>query len=443
MVLRAAGYLVREGPATPQERWEENSGYSPSSLAANIAALACAAEMARERGDDHVAGLPLGVRRLSGSAPRTLVRDHREHAGAGHLAALHPHSAGRHRQSAAASKIPNRATVLDQEPAAGRAVFVSGEGDRRRRLFGAGALRHSQSGRSADRRFAAGRRQAAEGRHAARALLAALQPRRLRSARRRRALYRLGTRPGLAAADRRAGSLRTGGRPRRHALHPRDRGLCLLGAFCPSRCGMPPICRRSGSGSGCPTGAAMPLVWAHAEYLTLLRSLADGQVYDYLPHVAERYCGGKKPPVIEFWKPNRHATRVAGRAIRCACRPLRRSHLRWTSDEWKTVHDTPAGVDRAGHFVCRSADRATISVRPFASRSAGATTTAGKAATIRWPSSVRRWPCARSWPSAYAACSGRARCPVAASRRFRCRLSTRVNRRGRYSAHSPQLVAAG
>ena len=55
MVLAAAGYLVRQGPATPQERWEENSGYSPSSLAANIAALACAAEMARERGDAHAA----------------------------------------------------------------------------------------------------------------------------------------------------------------------------------------------------------------------------------------------------------------------------------------------------------------------------------------------------------------------------------------------------
>ena len=51
MVLRAAGFLVREGPATAQERWEENSGYSPSTLAANIAALSCAAQFADERGD--------------------------------------------------------------------------------------------------------------------------------------------------------------------------------------------------------------------------------------------------------------------------------------------------------------------------------------------------------------------------------------------------------
>ena len=30
----AARYLICEGPATPQERWEENGGYSPSTLAA-------------------------------------------------------------------------------------------------------------------------------------------------------------------------------------------------------------------------------------------------------------------------------------------------------------------------------------------------------------------------------------------------------------------------
>src|SRR5579863_2548712 len=51
MVLRAAGYLVRHGPVTQQERWEEASGYSPSTLASNIAALICAACFARDRGD--------------------------------------------------------------------------------------------------------------------------------------------------------------------------------------------------------------------------------------------------------------------------------------------------------------------------------------------------------------------------------------------------------
>ncbi len=56
MVKSAAGFLVREGPATQQERWEENSGYSPSTLAANIAALHCAALMSEESGDAATAG---------------------------------------------------------------------------------------------------------------------------------------------------------------------------------------------------------------------------------------------------------------------------------------------------------------------------------------------------------------------------------------------------
>src|SRR5450755_4630028 len=46
-VEQAAGFLVRYAPITQQERWEENAGYSPSTLAAVIAGLICAAELAR------------------------------------------------------------------------------------------------------------------------------------------------------------------------------------------------------------------------------------------------------------------------------------------------------------------------------------------------------------------------------------------------------------
>ncbi len=48
MILRAAAFLIRQGPVTSQERWEENSGYSPSTLAAVIAGLVCAAEFAKK-----------------------------------------------------------------------------------------------------------------------------------------------------------------------------------------------------------------------------------------------------------------------------------------------------------------------------------------------------------------------------------------------------------
>jgi glucoamylase len=48
MMQRAAAYLILQGPVTGQDRWEENAGYSPSTLATVIAALVCAAELDKE-----------------------------------------------------------------------------------------------------------------------------------------------------------------------------------------------------------------------------------------------------------------------------------------------------------------------------------------------------------------------------------------------------------
>ena len=46
MVRRAAGFIVRNGPVTQQDRWEEDAGYSPFTLAVEIAALLVAADLA-------------------------------------------------------------------------------------------------------------------------------------------------------------------------------------------------------------------------------------------------------------------------------------------------------------------------------------------------------------------------------------------------------------
>ena len=45
MIEAAAGYIIRNGPVTQQDhRWEENSGYSPFTIAVEIAALLAAAD---------------------------------------------------------------------------------------------------------------------------------------------------------------------------------------------------------------------------------------------------------------------------------------------------------------------------------------------------------------------------------------------------------------
>ena len=51
-VKPAADYLIGHGPYSPQERWEEESGYSPSTIAAEIAGLVAAAEIARRNDDE-------------------------------------------------------------------------------------------------------------------------------------------------------------------------------------------------------------------------------------------------------------------------------------------------------------------------------------------------------------------------------------------------------
>jgi len=60
-VKRAADFLVKTGPKTPQERWEEKSGYSPSTIAAEIAGLVCAAHIAKLNGDEASATIYLAT----------------------------------------------------------------------------------------------------------------------------------------------------------------------------------------------------------------------------------------------------------------------------------------------------------------------------------------------------------------------------------------------
>jgi glucoamylase len=49
-VQELANYLVAHGPYTPEERWEEAAGDSPSTMAAEIAGLVCAASIAQDNG---------------------------------------------------------------------------------------------------------------------------------------------------------------------------------------------------------------------------------------------------------------------------------------------------------------------------------------------------------------------------------------------------------
>jgi glucoamylase len=60
-VQRSADFLVANGPRTDQERWENIGGFSPATIAAEIAALVCAADIARLNGEPGLADRYLAV----------------------------------------------------------------------------------------------------------------------------------------------------------------------------------------------------------------------------------------------------------------------------------------------------------------------------------------------------------------------------------------------
>ncbi|HEY0798591.1 MAG TPA: hypothetical protein VGD50_05545 [Candidatus Baltobacteraceae bacterium] len=86
----------------------------------------------------------------------------------------------------------------------------------------------------------------------------------------------------------------------------------------------------------------MPLMWAHAEYVKLLRSASDGKVFDQVPEVAKRYLSrAVQKKKMEVWKFNRRVRFMhSGEMLRVIGEG--RFALRWTSDHWASAHDLPS-----------------------------------------------------------------------------------------------------
>jgi len=99
---------------------------------------------------------------------------------------------------------------------------------------------------------------------------------------------------------------------------------------------------------GKPSGSAMPLVWAHAEYLKLCRSLADGRVFDMPPQTAKRYSLVHKPSEYTVWAFNHKIRRMAhGNVLRLFL--SKPAHIRWSTNDWNTekeceTYDSSLGV---------------------------------------------------------------------------------------------------
>lgn len=107
---------------------------------------------------------------------------------------------------------------------------------------------------------------------------------------------------------------------------------------------------------GRPSGSAMPLVWAHAEYVKLSRSLGEGKAYSISPATTQRYLAEKKEAAFCAWRfSDKIQSLPPGKNLRIEL--LAPASVHWSIDGWKTTHDTAATDSKLGvHFVDVPAD---------------------------------------------------------------------------------------
>ncbi len=340
MVKAAARFLIQHGPATEQERWEENSGYSPSTLAITIAAIVCAADMFRARGEQTAAKfledsadfLESHIERWTVTTSGTLVPGIPKH-----YIRIHPVGIGDY------SPIEDPNTGLlplaNQPPGVNRYIPAKDVVD-------AGFLELVRYGirRPQDPLV----RQSLEVVDSVLRINTPAGPGWRRYNHDGYGQQEDGS-PYVGWGKGHAWPLLTGERAHYELAAGRDvkplvsaiENFASSGGMLPEQIWDQPDLPHAKMIFGRPTGSAMPLIWAHAEYIKLLRSIADRKVFDSIEIVVDRYLKQKGRKDLEIWKPIRQVREVCpGQTLRVqAPRPFR---LHWSADEWQTVYDTTA-----------------------------------------------------------------------------------------------------
>ena len=346
-VLKAAGYLIQHGPVTPQERWEENSGYSPSTLAAQIAALVCAAAFARERGHQTTAHylreyadfLDTHLERWTVTTDGSLVPDIRRH-----FIRIHPVDASDPQPDEDAN---HGMMELRNQPPGAPATFPGKD------VVDAGFLELVRYGIRKP-----GDRLIEDSLRVVDAVLRVDTP--FGPCWRRYNHDGYGQRedggPYKGWGYGHAWPLLTGERGHYELAAGRDvrpfiramEQFATQTRLLPEQVWALPDLPKAHMSFGRPTGGAMPLAWAHAEYIQLVRSAADGQVFGLISAVADHCRTGRTAPPLEIWKFNRQVRSVpAGGTLRIQAASSFRLH--WTCDEWQRAHDTDSTPIQTGH----------------------------------------------------------------------------------------------
>jgi glucoamylase len=358
-VESAAGFLVRYAPITQQERWEENAGYSPSTLAAVITALVCAADLARahqapELGgflEDYADWIEAHLDEWTTTDDGVLLPEVKRH-----YMRIRPPCEG---ESFHNPNIPEGHLVLTNREPGERTDFEA------REIIDAGFLELVRYGiRRADDPLIVDSLKVVDH------VLKIETP--------NGACWRRYNHDGYG--QRKDGGPYMGwGQGRAWPLLGGERGHYELAAGRDPKPFITAMEQFSSTGGMLPeqiwdredfpqeemyfgesAGAAQPLVWAHSEYLKLLRSALDGQVFDCIAVVKERYgvATGKRTfkNNLEIFQTSRPVRKLAaGMTLRVV--DTVRFRMLYSTDNWATsvtLESHPVGY--AGFF----ADVATV-----------------------------------------------------------------------------------
>ena len=340
---RAARYLILHGPVTAQERWEEASGYSPSTLATVIASLVCAAEFARGRADELATDFLLDYADwLSGHVEEWMVTRRGElvEGKPRHYVRLTPAD-------------PNQ-PAASPDPDGAEMTIVNGGGTYpARNVVGGDFLHLVRLGvREADDPVIVDS--------------VAVIDRVIKRDLPQGPCWRRYNHDGYGqkadgsafdgTGEGRSWPILTGERGHYELAAGRD-PLPFIGA-------MEQFANEGGmlaeqlwdaddlpDGTmkrGGPTGSAMPLCWSHAEYVSLVRSHKDGVCFDRIEPVYQRYAKAGTGSTIEMWTFAHQPQRIApGKTLRVITESAATIH--WSFDGWATANDV--GTRDAG-FGC-------------------------------------------------------------------------------------------
>lgn len=98
------------------------------------------------------------------------------------------------------------------------------------------------------------------------------------------------------------------------------------------------------------TGSAMPLTWAHSEYIKLWRSIKDKRIFDMSFQTEARYLKRKSPSPFAVWRFDWPLTAISsGKILRIEV--LSAATVHWTADNWKTLSDNETKDTGLGLFI--------------------------------------------------------------------------------------------